>query len=389
MFLSVISILCCVLVSNQHVAAECYRGFRECFGSKQPVHFDKSAFWVQTRKGATVFNYEVTSRYLAELRKRGIQLIRLAPNNWRSVRRDFLIGDADQYTGIPERDFQKLKYVLNRCEKVGIKVILVMLSLPGCRWTPHNNHCNDTRIYEDPSFQNQAAQFYKELAFKLSHNRTIVAYDLLNEPNPEGLYADDEGWDGLCYRVQQAAQRKLRRVYQMCIRNIRSVDTETPIIVEPPCYADPRGFIGFRSFRDPNIIYSFHMYQPATLTNYSKNQGWFKYPGTIGNRYWGKAELVDYMSTVEHFQEVYEIPSHRILLGEFGGHRETPGLGQYFSHLIEYCKSCGYHALFYTVLPDECDSMDYEVGSENKGAKMKSKEAWQVLQEWLLENAVQ
>jgi len=163
---------------------------RCCSATKSSA--SKIEFWNTEQRGATIMNSKsITQSYLDELKKRGVKFIRLAPNKWEAAKRDFLIGDADRYTGIPEEDFAKLKESLDLCTQNGIKVVLVTLSLPGCRWRQHNGYTSDYRIYENPEFQRQAAQFYKDLATKLKGHPAIVGYNLLNEPHP----GDD--WSGM------------------------------------------------------------------------------------------------------------------------------------------------------------------------------------------------
>jgi hypothetical protein len=66
-------------------------------------------------------------------RKYGIGFVRLALDRFTTKRRDFLIGNADDYKRLDKNDLATLKRVLKIFEKEGIPVVITMLSLPGSR----------------------------------------------------------------------------------------------------------------------------------------------------------------------------------------------------------------------------------------------------------------
>ncbi|MEJ7616456.1 MAG: cellulase family glycosylhydrolase [Pyrinomonadaceae bacterium] len=145
----------------------------------------KISFWNAQRKGANWFNALPTKEWLVAAKRAGLGVVRLAPNKWPSQQRDFLIGNADRYQGIVERDFQKLKEVLDQADAVGIKIVLTTLSLPGARWRQQNNDKFDFRLWRDPQYLPQAALFWRDLAKRLAGHPAVVGYDILSEPQPE------------------------------------------------------------------------------------------------------------------------------------------------------------------------------------------------------------
>ena len=90
-------------------------GLAVLFVLTSPVLADSSKikFWNEQRKGANWFNVTPTREWLVAAKEAGIEVVRLAPDNWKSQQRDFLIGSADRFDGIVEQDFQKLKQVLD------------------------------------------------------------------------------------------------------------------------------------------------------------------------------------------------------------------------------------------------------------------------------------
>src|SRR5215213_3855771 len=145
----------------------------------------KIKFWNQQRKGANWFNKVPTREWLVAAKEAGIDVVRLAPNNWKSQQRDFLIGSADRFDGIVEQDFQKLKEVLDQADALGLKVVITTLSLPGARYRQANGDKPDFRLWRDPQYLPQAALFWKQLAQRLKNHPAIVGYNILNEPVPE------------------------------------------------------------------------------------------------------------------------------------------------------------------------------------------------------------
>ncbi len=241
-------------------------------------------------------------------------------------------------------------------------VVITMLSLPGSRWKQHNQNSDDLRIWSDTNFQQQAAKFWQDLAVTLKDHPAIVGYNILNEPHAERIY--DSSSTQIHQIKQPEVQENLFQFYQTVITAIRKVDQNTPIILDSSAYADPKTFKHLKPYKEGNILYSFHMYEPYTYTNHKKNQGRFTYPGKINGEYWDKKSLKNYMQDVVTFQKEHNIPSHQILVGEFGGHRMSKGLSQYFSDLTDIFKENGWHFAFYAFREDTWDGMDYELGNQ-------------------------
>lgn len=323
---------------------------------------NKLAFWDKTQKGANIFNQIITPEDIQAAKSYGIAFIRLAPDKFQSTERDFLIGNADKYTQLVPKDLHTLKKILDLCAKEKMPVVLTLISLPGSRWKQHNHDQDDLRLWQDPNFQKQTAQFWKDLAQELKDHPAIVGYNILNEPHPEKLYEITN--QPLYEANQKRVQQMLFDFYDLVIKQIRSVDKLTPIIVDSSAYGDPNTFTFFKPHTDPHILYSFHMYEPYDFTNRQLNQDQYSYPGKIKNTIWNKETLKNYMQAVTQFQRNHHIPSNRILVGEFGGHRSSAGLSAYFSDLISIFNENQWHFAFYAFREDTWDGMDYELGDK-------------------------
>ena len=331
-------------------------------GAAFAVHNQKTNFWNTQQKGANIFSRSVVSGDIKAAKKYGVKFIRLAPDKFKSLHRDFLIGDADNYGGIIAEDLIQLKKILDVCHKEGMPVVITMLSLPGSRWKQNNQYIDDLRIWQSEKYQAQAALFWQDLAGALKDHPAVVGYNIINEPHPERIFAHKEVDINIVN--QKEVQKMLYDLYARIIKGIRLVDKDTPIILDSSAYADAKTFDLLVPQEDKNILYSFHMYEPYEYTNYKTNKGRFKYPGNISAKQWSQNALKEYMSAVIKFQKTHNIASDKILVGEFGGHRMSPGLEKYFEDLITIFNAENWHFAFYAFREDIWDGMDYELGAK-------------------------
>ncbi|HET6890058.1 MAG TPA: cellulase family glycosylhydrolase [Pyrinomonadaceae bacterium] len=244
----------------------------------------KIKFWNEQRKGANWFNITPTREWLVAAKEAGIDVVRLAPNNWKSQQRDFLIGSADRFEGIVEQDYQKLKEVLDQADSLGLKVVITTLSLPGARYRQANDDKLDFRLWRDPQYLPQAILFWRQLAQRLKNHPAIVGYNILNEPVPEkaaGLREirtqDLTAW----YAKVENTPADLNLFNAKIVAAIREVDKETPIVIDCGWWATAYAIQYLEPLRDDKVLYSVHMYEPYSYTNRKTNNGRFSYPGKV------------------------------------------------------------------------------------------------------------
>lgn len=332
------------------------------FANENIKNSPKIIFWQLQKKGTNVFNKNIKSNDIRAAKAYGIEFIRLSPDKFSTSHRDFLIGNADDYRELIKEDLEQLKKILDICYQEKMPVVITMLSLPGSRWKQNNQDKDDLRIWKDEKYQAQAALFWQDLAAALKDHPAVIGYNILNEPHPERIFTPKEVHINTVY--QEESQKMLYELYSRIIKHIRLIDKETPIILDSSAYADPQTFSFLIPQKDENILYSFHMYEPYEYTNHKKNNGKFKYPGQMNGKQWGKQELKDYMSSVATFQKKNHVARHKILVGEFGGHRTSPGLEKYFEDLISIFNKERWHFAFYAFREDVWDGMDYELGTK-------------------------
>lgn len=311
-------------------------------------------YWDTPRHGANLFDRVETDARLGAAAAAGIRLVRLAPDKWETRARDFLLGDADAYQGLVPADLARLRAVLDLAHARGVRVVLTMLSLPGCRWTQNNGGVNDLRLYRDAAFQSQAVAFWRDLARALRGHPALVGYNLLNEPRPERS-RDTRGFD-------------LSGFYARVVAAVRTVDANTPIVLDASDDASPAAFARLRRLDDPSVLYALHMYEPWPFIDH-RSEGRVRYPGPVpdddapgGSRVWS-AETVDaWLDQVARWQRETGVPSSRIFAEEFGCPRTHPGAAQWLTDVLDAIERRGWHWAFYSFREDTWSAMDYELG---------------------------
>jgi endoglucanase len=334
---------------------------------------DKWGFWSRQRKGANYFNTVPTRAWMEAASALGVEFVRLAPDKWESAGRDFLIGDADRYDSLNERDLSKLLSVLDDASANHINVVLTMLSLPGNRWRQNNDDRDDPRLWKDARHHEQAFRFWRDLAGRIKNHPAVVGYDPLNEPHPGRALLGDIDPAGEEYSRWVAKSRgtpaDLNLFNRGMVAAIRSVDAETPIIIEADAFDSPAGFRFLEPVNDDRVLYSFHFYEPWNYTAKRANKGRFSYPDRMpagdsgATKRWTSNDLSGRIQPVSDWILRHKIPPERIVASEFGCSREAGGVAQYLGDLITIFNERKWHWSFYAFREDTWAGMDYEVGS--------------------------
>lgn len=317
--------------------------------------------WATTQRGANGFNKQFDEQWFADLNATGIRFCRLALGKAEGTGRDFLLGDADAFVGIPEADLQQTLQIVRWAGNHDIQVVIVPLSLPGARWSQQNGRVFDPKLWSDFKYHDQAATFWGELATALRDEPNVIGYEVLNEPAPErALDRTADEWKSdltAIHRRFVGTPADVNELYARVVPAIRRVDRETPIVVSSSFF----GFAGavpmLKPIDDPHILYSFHTYEPFAYTNHKTNAGRFVYPGDVltGDQVqrWDRERIRDHVAPVTEWARANRIPANRIFVGEFGCDRRVPGVIDYFTDSIAVFETHGWHWAFYGFREDE------------------------------------
>jgi cytochrome c2 len=344
-------------------------------GIAVPAHASTPiTFWDTPQYGGNSFNEGIPDEaYFRALKATGATWTRLTFSKWKGEGRDFLIGNADEYTGIPAGDLAKLIKCLDAAQAAGIKVVIVPLSLPGDRWNQQNGGKQDDRLWNDRKYWDQSAAFWRDLATALKDHPAVAGYNLLNEPTPEkGLGLDEHATPEIrqaWYAKYKGTTHDLPDFYAQLIRAVREVDPVTPVMADSGWYANAWSFSYWPTkLSDDKVLYSFHMYEPyeATSAPNIKRQPQLRYPGTetwLGGEKvkWDKAVMQRYLAGPFDWATAHNVPANRMVAGEFGCVRQWSDCGAYLNDVLDTLNSYHAHWAFYSFREDVWDAMDYEL----------------------------
>ena len=150
------------------------------------------------------------------------------------------------------------------------------------------------RLATDDEFVEEFADFWRALArhwAELDPNR--VFFEILNEPGGKDSYR----WYGVEAKLATA---------------IRDGAPRQTIIATGAHWSDDDDLVFLEPLRDPNVIYTFHFYEPHVFTH----QG-----ATWSTNYWHSLKGVPYPSNPENVQAVMTQvtdPVHRLALERYG-----------------------------------------------------------------------
>ena len=169
------------------------------------------------------------------LKSMGVEVIRLP------VHFDLLMEPYD--TGIIY-DFvlEKLDQVCDWAEKYQIYLII-------------DDHSFNTEEYDNnpPSvqlYQEHLESVWRQIASRYNNRSKYIIYEILNEPKSNGEIAT-----------------KWIKLQQGIIDLIRSYDPERDIVVTSANFSSIDTLAKMKPYKDPNLIYTFHFYEPMLFTH--------------------------------------------------------------------------------------------------------------------------
>jgi len=162
--------------------------------------------------------------------------------------------------------FQLLKNCLDWSQDAGLRVVLDLHILRS-----HHFNAVEKPLWTDPAEQDKLIALWKDLSsFVKDYPQGMLAYEFMNEP-----VADDAGqWNALLARVADS---------------IRSWEPERVMVIGSNRWQSANTFDELKiPANDPNIVLSFHFYEPFFLSHYQASwtklkdfSGEVNYPGQI------------------------------------------------------------------------------------------------------------
>lgn len=210
--------------------------------------------------------------------------------------------------------FQLLNECLTWCNESGLRVVLDLHILRS-----HYFNAEEKPLWSKPEEQDKFIRLWKDLSSAVGHwSNGMLAYEFMNEP-----VADDaEQWNVLLARVADS---------------IRSWEPERVLVIGSNRWQSANTFDELKvPAHDPNILLSFHFYEPFHLTHYQASwtrlkdfQGTVNYPGQIvangalpeEKRIYNRDTLEKMMRKPIHLADSLGLP---LYCGEFGVIEKAP-----------------------------------------------------------------
>ncbi len=155
-----------------------------------------------------------------------------------------LLEDDDAPFNYKEEGFKYVDKCVQWCKNHGLNVILDLHRAPGFSFsTPDKN-----RLFDDPLLQERFVKLWQYFAKRYVNERDNVAFELLNEV----VEPDSKRWNVLSHRAMRA---------------IREIDLDRIIIIGGNRYNSVFTLKELEIIDDPNVVYTFHYYEPMLFTH--------------------------------------------------------------------------------------------------------------------------
>lgn len=194
----------------------------------------------------------ITEEDISQIEKLGFNCIRV-PFWYRNFMTEDLKWLSENHDD--NKGFQKLDWLISICEKYGIYVMLDLHGAPGGQ---SKNHCTGkagrNELYENENMMNATVELWSVIAERYKDNKTVCAYDLLNEPQNNGGYDGDYSWSA----ESEEAVSHTNKAYDTLYKAIREIDKNHIISFEgvwsTTVLPNPQE-MGYE-----NLLYQLHLY---------------------------------------------------------------------------------------------------------------------------------
>lgn len=323
--------------------------------------------WKKPLRGSNVFS-ELPLSDLKEARASGIKVIRIGAVGLHEDLK-YLVKEDDW--DFSKKNMDRFEGSIKRAREANLKVILTLSEVPGRKWE-FGKH--DFRLFENFEFHKKFIDGWKTIAQVLGKYDNVIGYDILNEPLlPEELNGSSIDYKSFKKRIKETP-KDINKLYQQTIAAIRTVDSKTPILIQPTRWGSRDALNILDKQSDNNIIYSIHYYDPFPYFAKRKNKGKLKYPGSIPEwvtekgigpfREWNKDVHLKNLTKIKAWAQAHSIENSKIFIGEFGVWREARGAALYLEDVLNIFNKMGWSWAYYSYREHGWNNTNLEMEDE-------------------------
>jgi len=186
-------------------------------------------------------------------------------------------------------------------------------------------------VWTDAAAQDAWVDMWTYTAERYRDSPVVVGYDLMCEPNGEGIFLDVYSPEAF-FPEHAGSLLDWNQFYPRIVDGIRQVDSETPILVSAQGWGAVRWLPALEPVDDPRTVYMVHQYEPQDTYTHQGAEGQNTYPGEFDVNYDGAADRFDrawlegLLSPVTAFQETHGLP---VSVNEFGLERWVPDAAEF------------------------------------------------------------
>lgn len=193
------------------------------------------------------------------------------------------------------------------------------------------SYLND-RVWKEKAAQDAWVTMWKYTAMRYRNNPIVVGYDLMVEPNANAVWLDL--WDpDQFYRQYSGTLYDWNPFFPRIIQGIRTVDSNTPILVGGMDYSALSWMPYTAPATDPKTVYTAHQYEPFEYTTQAPPLK-IAYPGQMDLDYDGRLDLFNrawmnmFFTIFNRFKQQHQVP---VASNEYGVTRWEPGAARFLS----------------------------------------------------------
>ena len=227
---------------------------------------------------------------------------------------------------------------------------------------------NDS-VWEDQAAQDAWVEMWRYTAECYRDNPVVVGYDLMVEPNSNGVFFDI--WEPPdFYPAYAGTTYDWNRFYPPIAGAIRDVDPDTPILVGALSFSAAAWLPYLEPTGDPRTVYTVHQYAPMDYTHQQPDdRGRLAntYPGEMDLNWDGEPDSFDRdwlesaLAPLDEFRKTRGMP---VAVNEYGVTRYEPGAAAYLNDLMGLLENRGLNHALWSWAPahvlDYGDTQEFE-----------------------------